>query len=176
MDRKLHLDLINTFAVATASAVEQTCATPATAGKVSRTPTSGAAYGANVLLGFDGEFRGLASLVFPAATAMKAISALSGEECTTLDAALVDGVRELAGVLSGLVRTKLDQQGYQFRLAEARVAIGRCHPAPPQAGTVALSVPYASSLGPFRLDLLLGGLEAEEQAQPAVVAGEPTKA
>jgi CheY-specific phosphatase CheX len=178
MDRKLQLDLIQAYAAATAAAFEQTCATPASAGKPQRTLPGGAAYGVSVLLNFDGELRGLATLILPEATALKAVSALSGEERSTLDAALIDGVRELAGVLSGLVRTRLDQQGYQFRLAEPRVAIGRCHPAATPAGGRAISVPYTSALGAFRLDLLLSGGDEEaaaESAAPAAAAQPPAK-
>ena len=122
---------------------------------------------ASAVIGFSGDATGAAALCFPMATAIKASSAFSGVNMTADDEDFADALGELANIVAGQAKAKLE--GLNVNISLPSVIVGKQHEVLQSRTSPALVIPCDSSLGRFvvKVAMVVKKKQAAGQPEPA---------
>ena len=105
------------------------------------------------LIGMSGPARGMVSLSFPGATALKMVNRLLGTTSKVMDDSVSDAVAEIVNIVAGGAKAKfpLEDGAPPIDLSIPTVVRGRNYNVDYPSDAVWLEVPFTSDLGPFCL-------------------------
>ena len=98
-------------------------------------------------------FKGNLAVGFPKTTFIAVASALLGETHTEISTQIEDAAAELANIIYGQTKTKLNENGYELGLARPSIVRGHDHSISPPDGQFTIVVPFESSAGPFYIQI-----------------------
>ncbi len=84
-------------------------------------------YGVSGVIELSGQAEGVVVLSFTEEMAIRVINRILGEDNADINANVVDGVNELANIITGNAKSALVQKGYQFDIGLPHIVIGRTH-------------------------------------------------
>lgn len=101
------------------------------------------------------DFEGTLSIGFSRDSAIKLFRSFYKEDVTSVDDARVtEGVAELANVIHGLVKERLNLKGYDFQMCLPVVVIGRNHAVFARQDSDGLSVLFKTEFGDFLVEVI----------------------
>lgn len=152
----LNVDFVNPFlkAVLAVMAVQaQTEARPGPTSKGVAQPLVGDIAGVIGIIS-DG-FKGSMIISFPAATFLKIMSRMLGEEFKDLNNDIQDGAGELANVIFGRAKLELNERGFGIHTAIPSVICGLGHSIRTLSQSPRVLVPFESDAGSFSVEISL---------------------
>jgi len=108
---------------------------------------------ASAVIGFSGDASGSVVLCFPMATALRAASAFAGTEMTKDHEDFADALGELANMVAGQAKAKLD--GFNISISLPSVIIGQEHAVLQSKQRPSLAIPCDSPLGRFIVEVAM---------------------
>lgn len=108
---------------------------------------------ASAVIGFSGDVVGSVVLCFPLPTAVKAASAFAGMEINQDHEDFADALGELANIVAGQAKSKLD--GFNVSISLPNVIIGREHAVLQSKQRPRLAIPCDSMLGRFTVEVAM---------------------
>ncbi len=149
MDAKL----INPFIEATLNVLGTMASTKAEAGKpylkedqVARGDVSG-------ILGLTGEAKGTISVSFSEKCILSIVSNMFGEDMKELNEEIKDAVGEIANLISGQARQKLEELGKSFKAAIPTVIMGKNHTITHITKDPIIAIPFNTDSGEFTIEI-----------------------
>ena len=129
---------------------------------------------ASAVIGFSGGATGSVVLCFPMSTALKAASAFAGIEMTKDHEDFADALGELANIVAGQAKSKLE--GFNISISLPSVILGKKHAVLQSKQKPRLAIPCDSSLGRFTVEVAMvienkQGAGRSEPATAGVGAG-----
>ena len=153
MSKKINVDIIQSFASATAEAFEQMCNLDLETKKPYIKKVGTSIWGVSGVIGITGDVAGVVVMTLPEETALKAIAAFIGETYTKIDADVVDGIKELTNIIVGTAKAKLDDRGYQYNFSLPKVVVGHNYITDQGENSNVIVIPFNSEIGEFILDI-----------------------
>ncbi|MDA3959408.1 MAG: chemotaxis protein CheX [Planctomycetota bacterium] len=155
MSNKLQVSVIQCFTTATVETFSQMVAMEIKPGKPHAKSTGDTVYGVTGVIGLTGDVRGVLAITLQEKTALKVIGSFTGDAYKEINADVVDGVKELANIITGAAKAKLDDRGYNYQLSLPKVVAGYNYVSSPGAGTKVVIIPFMCDYGEFMLDIAL---------------------
>lgn len=103
------------------------------------------------VIGLSGNAVGMVVLSFSKNVALKAASAMLMTEATEINADVIDAVGELANMVAGAAKSKLEE--YQLSISLPSVITGRDHEVRFPSNVRAISIPYETPWGEMTLEV-----------------------
>lgn len=153
MDKKLNMDIIQSFAGSAVATFEQMCSVAITPKKPYIKKPGSSIYGVSGVIGITGEVKGVVVLTLPEEVSLKAVGSFVGESYSQIDAAVVDGVKELTNIIVGMAKAKLDERGYQFNFSLPKVVVGHNYISDAGENVNSIVIPFDSPFEEFLLDI-----------------------
>ncbi len=107
------------------------------------------------VIGLTGEASGTLSVSFSEASITAIVSRMFGEEIHTLNGEVEDAVGEIANMISGQARRKLEEQGKLIHGAIPSVIVGKNHCLSHFTTHPVVAVPFKTKEGDFTLEVCL---------------------
>lgn len=123
----------------------------------------------SAIIGLSGDVTGCVAVCFPMPTAIKAASTFSGVEMTADHEDFADALGELANMVAGQAKAKLD--GLAVGISLPSVIIGKEHVISQSKQTPRLCIPCDSTLGHFTVEVAM-----VIEMKPAVQTPQPATA
>lgn len=98
-------------------------------------------------------FKGTLAVGFPTATFTNVASSMLGETHTEITAEIEDAAAELANIIYGQTKTKLNESGYELGLSRPSIIRGHDHSISTPDGLMTMVIPFESSAGPFYIQI-----------------------
>lgn len=98
-------------------------------------------------------FKGTLAVGFPEMTFVKIASAMLGENHSQISAEIEDAAAELANIIYGQTKTKLNETGHELGLSRPSLIRGHDHTISNIDGQLTVVVPFESSSGPFYIQI-----------------------
>jgi len=111
------------------------------------------------LIGLSGTVRGAVAIRFPADTAVNASRRLMQADGEVGDADIADALGEIANMVSGCAKAKIDGQDISISLPT--VVGGDAYHLEHPRGSVTLDVPFGSPLGEFTVSVTLSSTDSQ---------------
>ncbi|MCS6970325.1 MAG: chemotaxis protein CheX [Planctomycetota bacterium] len=151
----LNVDYINPFIEATVNTFTTMCNVTPSREKVFLKGEGEEVYGVSGIIGLGGEAVGAVVLNFPEQVAIAAVSKFVGEEYTSLNSAVVDGVGELTNIIAGDAKNRLIQKGYKFEIGLPKMVTGRNYITAQNKSVPCIVISFTSQIGKFCLEVSL---------------------
>jgi CheY-specific phosphatase CheX len=104
----------------------------------------------------ENKVKGTFSIGLSKESALKLISTFYGEKIDSLDDhRVIEGIAEIANVTHGLIKEKLNKQGYRFKMCLPVVVIGANHSAFSQSESPALTLRFDSNVGEIVAEVII---------------------
>jgi len=103
------------------------------------------------IIGLSGTMKGAVAIAFPSKTAHNIVKRLIQAEGPIDDADINDALGEIANVITGSAKAKLE--GHSVSISLPTVVRGRRYAIVHPKGSVTLAVPFESEVGPFTLNV-----------------------
>ncbi len=100
-------------------------------------------------------FKGTLAVGFPASTFTNVASSMLGETYTAITPEIEDAAAELANIIYGQTKTKLNESGYELGLSRPSIIRGHDHAISTPEGLMTMVIPFDSSAGPFYIQICL---------------------
>lgn len=151
----MDVELVNPFLLATVVVLETQAGTKATAGKIYTRAGKDQFLGdISGVIGIVSEnFSGSFVISFPAATFLKILSRMIGEECAALNSETADGAGELTNIIFGHAKVVLNQRGLSIQTALPTVVSGAEHSVSPVTEGPRVVVPFTTDVGDFFIEI-----------------------
>jgi CheY-specific phosphatase CheX len=95
--------------------------------------------------------------------ALKLLSAFYGEKIESLDdPKVIEGVAEIANVTHGMIKEKLNQQGFKFKMCLPVVVVGSNHSSFTLSDSPALTMTFDSSVGEIVAEIIINKPDEEK--------------
>lgn len=107
------------------------------------------------IIGLIGDAKGSISVSFEEASILPIVSNMFGEELTELNEEIVDAVGEIANMISGQARQKLELLGRNLRAAIPTVIIGKNHTISHITNDKIIAIPFSTDEGKFTIEVSL---------------------
>ena len=107
------------------------------------------------IIGIIGDAKGSISVSFEEASILPIVSNMFGEELTELNEEIVDAVGEIANMISGQARQKLELLGRNLRAAIPTVIIGKNHTISHITNDKIIAIPFSTDEGKFTIEVSL---------------------
>lgn len=117
-------EFVNPFVTSACQVLQAETSTQVTQGQVSIKNGPLNSDEVTVLIGVVGRAQGLVLYGMSEATALKIVSAMTGEEMQVFDSMCESAVAELGNVITGLASGELEQAGYPCKIAPPSVVMG----------------------------------------------------
>lgn len=153
MGNKANLDIIRAFAAAVSGTFEQMCGTTLKTDKPYLKDPRQTIYGVSAVIGLAGDVAGVVVLTLPEPVAMAAVGKLVGEQFEKLSADVVDGVKELINIISGMAKSGLDEKGYHYSFGLPKVVVGTNYISDQNKTITTIVIPFQSPFGEFFLEV-----------------------
>jgi chemotaxis protein CheX len=98
-------------------------------------------------------FKGTFSVGFPASTFLFVASTMLGEQHLEISPIIEDAAAELANIIYGQSKIKLNDRGYELGLSPPTIIRGKDHAVISQDGSATMVVPFESSHGPVYIQI-----------------------
>ena len=154
------LNYINPFVEAAFSVFSTMLSCPLTRKPVCRVDAMQTEFEVSGVVGLSGRAVGTVVLSLDREVALSATAALLGERPASIDPQVVDAVGELANMIGGAAKAKLEQ--YAMSLSLPNVIVGRNHAIRFPSCSTPICVPFVSPWGPLCLSV---GLVETENGQ-----------
>lgn len=155
MSHGINVDYINPFIEATTHTFTTMCKITPTRGRIFLKGEGEEPYGISCILGLGGEATGAIVLNFPETVATRMVGRFVGEEFSSLNAGVVDGVGELTNIIAGDAKNRLVQKGYKFEIGLPKIVTGRSYITVQNRSLPCLVVTFASEIGKFSMEVSL---------------------
>jgi len=155
MSNKLQVSIIQCFSSATIETFKQMCAMEVSPGKPHAKTAGDTVYGVSGVVGLTGDVQGVLALTIGEKSALKIVGGFTGDSYDSINAGVIDGVKELSNIITGAAKTKLDDLGYNYSLSLPKVVAGYNYIANPGPGTKVVIIPFTCEAGDFMLDIAL---------------------
>lgn len=147
--------LVNPFIDATLHVLKTMASVEAKPGKPYIKKAQRAAGDVSAVIGLTGEANGTISITFPAKSIMGIVSKMFGETITQLDGEVSDAVGEIANMISGQARQKLEKMGRLLHGAIPSVIMGKDHQVRHISSHPIVAVPFESEDGGFTIEVCI---------------------
>ena len=155
MGHAINVDYINPFIEATINTFQTMCKVTPVRERVFLKGDGEEVYGVSGIIGLGGEAVGAVVLNFPETVAITAVSKFVGEEYTTINASVVDGVGELTNIIAGDAKNRLIQKGYKFEIGLPKMVTGRNYITAQNKSVPCIVISFTSDLGKFCIEVSL---------------------
>ncbi len=149
MGTGINVEHVNPFIRATMETFKSMVHCDITPGKVGLAHVKVNPYDVSGVIGLSGGAKGTVSLSFPKITALKIVSAFSGEKTVTLNSEAVDAVGELINIVAG--SSKRDLSSYNINISLPTVVVGDNHHLQGPKDVLPITVPFTCVHGSFNL-------------------------
>lgn len=149
MDAKV----VNPFIEATVNVLGTMASTKAEAGKPYLKEDRIAKGDVSGIIGLTGEAKGTISVSFSEKSILAIVSNMFGEEMKELNEEIKDAVGEIANMISGQARQKLEEQGKSFKAAIPMVIMGKNHTITHITKHPIIAIPFNTDNGGFTIEL-----------------------
>lgn len=111
------------------------------------------------IIGLTGAIRGLLVLSFSAGSILKIVSNMLGEEMTSINGDVTDAAGEIANMVSGAARKKIEAMGFILSASTPTVVLGKEHSIMRVLDGRSVVIPFEMEEGPFVVDVSMGDLQ-----------------
>jgi chemotaxis protein CheX len=153
MDAKL----INPFISATLHVLETMASTKAEAGKPFLKKNHLACGDVTSVIGLTGDASGTISVSFAEKSILAIVSNMFGEEMKELNDEIADAVGEIANMISGQARKKLEEAGKSLKAAIPTVIMGKNHTINHITKSPIIAIPFSTDNGSFTIEVCFDG-------------------
>ena len=98
-------------------------------------------------------FSGSVVIAFPQKTFLAVMSRMIGEECTSLNKEIIDGVGELTNIIFGQAKITLNEKGYGIKTAIPSVISGQGHTVQNFGEGPVVMIPFNTDVGDFYVEI-----------------------
>ncbi len=120
----MRVDLINIFISAALDVLQQETGAPAHSGNVRVLSSAQTSEEVTVMVGMNGDVRGMVLLGMSEKTAAAIVSLMMGEECLMFDDMAQSGIAELGNVITGMATQGMERQGLNVTIAPPALIAG----------------------------------------------------
>lgn len=146
-------NLINPFIDATLHVLETMAATKAQAGKPFLKKDQTASGDVSGVIGLTGEASGMIAVSFSQGSILAIVSQMLGEDIKEMNEEIRDATGEIANMISGQARKKLEQMGRSLQAAIPTVIMGENHILTHVTKHPTIAVPFATDSGNFTIEV-----------------------
>jgi chemotaxis protein CheX len=152
----LDVAFINPFLEATVTVLETQTMTLAKPGKLLTSKTRHLSGEISGVISLESDaFIGTVAISFPAATFLKLIGRMLGEEYTEITKDIEDGAAEITNMIYGQAKVKLNEKGYALKTALPSVAAGTTHSVAILSQGPHVLVTFTTDVGEFFVEIFL---------------------
>ncbi len=149
----MDVELVNPFIDATMKVLETMASTKAQAGKPFLKNDGMARGDVSSVIGLTGETRGTISISFTEECILPIVSNMLGEQIAELNEEIKDAVGEIANMISGQARVRLEQMGRSLKAAIPTVISGKGHSLTHMSSSPVIGVPFTTDQGAFTIEV-----------------------
>ena len=149
----MDVNLINPFIESTLHVLQTMAATKARAGKPYLKKDQGARGDVSSVIGLMGEVSGTISVSFTESCILAIVSSMFGEEVKEVNDEIGDAVGEIANMISGQARQKLEESGRSLKAAIPTVIRGPDHTISHLTKHPIVAIPFATDRGEFTIEV-----------------------
>jgi chemotaxis protein CheX len=153
----MDVKLINPFIEATVFVLETVAFTSTKAGKPYLKKDQVARGDVSSVIGLTGEVSGTVSVSFSEKSILALVSKMFGEEMKTLNEEITDAVGEIANMISGQARQKLENLGRSLKAAIPTVVMGKSHTITHLTKHPVIAIPFQTEHGDFTIEVCFEG-------------------
>ena len=151
----MDVKVINPFIEATLHVLETMASTKAASGKPYMKKDKVAAGDVSSVIGLTGGTRGTISVAFTEDCILPIVTRMFGEKMDSLNDEVKDAVGEIANMISGQARIKLEEGGLSLKAAIPTVIMGKGHTVNHISSQPVIAVPFKTSEGQFTVEVCL---------------------
>ncbi len=151
----MDVKLINPFINATLHVLETMASTKSEAGKPYLKKEEIAKGDVTGVIGLTGDSRGTVSVSFSEKCILAVVSKMFAEEMTEVNGEIRDAVGELANMISGQARQKLEVGGKSLQAAIPTVIMGKDHTISHITSQPVVAIPFTTADGGFTIEVSL---------------------
>jgi chemotaxis protein CheX len=151
----MDVKLINPFIEATIHVLETIASTKAQAGKVYLKKDQVAKGDVSGVIGLMGEASGTICVSFTEQCILAIVSNMFGEKVKALNHEVQDAVGEIANMISGQARRKLEALGRVLKAAIPTVVVGKDHVITHMTKYPIIAIPFNTSDGAFTIEVCI---------------------
>ena len=149
----MDVNIINPFIDSTIHVLETIASTKTDPGKPYLKKNSIAKGDVSGVIGLTGEAKGTISVSFTENCILAIVSKMFGEEMKSLDGEIQDAVGEIANMISGQARQKLEKLGKSLKAAIPTVVMGKGHSISHITSYPVIAVPFTTDKGEFTIEV-----------------------
>jgi chemotaxis protein CheX len=105
------------------------------------------------IIGLTGDVKGMISVSFTEKCILPIVSSMFGEEISELNEEVKDAVGEIANMISGQARQKLEELGRNLKAAIPTVIIGKGHEIAHITDQKIVAIPFSTENGEFTIEV-----------------------
>jgi len=150
---KMDVKLINPFIEGTLNVLSTMASTDAEPGKPYLKKDQVARGDVSAIIGLTGEAKGTLSVSFTEKSILAIVSKMFGEEMTELNNEIKDAVGEIANMISGQARQKLEEFGKSLKAAIPTVVTGKDHTISHMTKHPIVAIPFRTDNGEFTIEV-----------------------
>ncbi|MBW1765433.1 MAG: chemotaxis protein CheX [Deltaproteobacteria bacterium] len=149
----MDVKLINPFIDATLHVLETMASTRAQPGKPYLKKNQAAQGDVSAVIGLTGEVKGTISVSFTEKSILAIVSSMFGEEMKELNDDIKDAAGEIANMISGQARQKLEELGRSLKAAIPTVIMGRDHSVSHITSQPIVAIPFTTDNGELTIEV-----------------------
>lgn len=149
----MDVNLINPFLEATLHVLKTIAGIDAHKGKPFLKKDNVAIGDVSGVIGLAGDMNGIISVTFTEKCIFYIVTGMFGEEVKELNAEIGDAVGEIANMISGQARQKLEGQGTNLQAAIPSVVIGKNHTISHLTKQPIIALPFSTQGGDFTVEI-----------------------
>lgn len=153
MDKQLSIRVVQAFVGATVEVFSQMCRTEVKAGTPYLEETNNRMYGISGIMRTTGDLDAIVVLTMPNQPAVNAVNAMAGSSFESITGMVMDGIREITGIIVGGAKKRLDLHGMKVDLGLPKVVVGTNYTNHHGYCSRVVVIPFESQLGRFILDI-----------------------
>jgi chemotaxis protein CheX len=159
----MQVELINPFLTAASDVFRTMLNCELTRGALSLKSTNTPEYEVSGLIGLSGKCQGMVVFSLGRDTALRATEVMLGQRPDSLNADVVDTVGELANMIAGAAKARLEQ--YELSISLPSVICGKHHSISFPSNSKPIVLPFQSKIGPVCIEVGLADLEQKKPAK-----------
>ena len=152
-ERNMDVKFINPFIESTLHVLKTIASVKAEGGKPFLKKDFKALGDVSSIIGLTGDVKGTVSVSFSEESILPIVSAMFGEEIAALNEEVKDAVGEIANMISGQARQKLDEMGLNLKAAIPTVVMGKNHVISHITDQKIVAIPFDTDSGGFTIEI-----------------------
>lgn len=149
----MDVSYVNPFIDATLCVLKTMASTEAEVGKPYIKKDTTAMGDVTSLIGLSGQINGSVSVSFTTESILCVVSRMFGEEMTELNDEVKDAVGEIANMISGQARQKIETMGHSLKAAIPSVIVGTKHSIAHASSYPVVAIPFSTVDGNFTIEV-----------------------